>query len=127
MEETNIQRGVYMLRNLVVGDEEQHRINDSRYLGQLPPYAKQAAEYMLMSAGDHDTACAIYVRYMLEGVTPEEFKVAVKEFLVSWKEDMDVTDMEDGEVREYLKDLEEDLLGGFNKYVNQKSVNYLLK
>ncbi len=123
---TEIQRGVYMLRNLVVGDGEQYRIEDLHYLAELPSEAKAAAKYMLKTANDQNTACAIYIRHMLKNITPDQFKVAVKEFLVDWGENMDVADMGKKDVKEYLDGLQEDLLSGFNTYVNKKSLEYLL-
>lgn len=105
VKEKSYHNGIYMLRNLMVGDEEQTRIADGYIEEDLPPDVANVVQYVLSVHDDYDKACELYIRHMLKDLTHGQFKVEVEKFLVDWND----YGAEEGEV----DDLRTELMSGW--------------
>jgi hypothetical protein len=69
----HLERAIYMIRNLLVGDEEQIRIEEEDYLLELPDELSAACR-LFIGRGDHDAAIWIYAHWHLrEAIERFEF------------------------------------------------------
>jgi hypothetical protein len=71
----HLESAIYMIRNLLTGDEEQIRIEEEDYLLELPDELSAACR-LFIGRNDHNAAIWIYAHWHLrEAVEPHEYTV----------------------------------------------------
>ncbi len=96
----------YMIRNVVVGDEEETRIDSNQYLSQMTTGYRQIVEHLILK-GRYTAAANAYIQYFL---CIKGSRQKVRERVLLWAKEFEWED------EDYATRLERDMLEYLEKF-----------
>lgn len=103
-QDEKIESALYMVRNFMVGDDEQTRIEDEQYYEDLDHPWRDMVK-ALAEAGEYNIAIRIYVRLLLKNVHPDKLKSAQIKWIDNWLKTETMPASEKANERKVLTDM----------------------